>query len=230
MYTIQGHSDTVREVVFSPDGHFLLSCARGEIILWNSSLEKKLKTFTGHTASINSAMFSPDGRFILSGSSDNTIRLWEIENCKCIRVFKGHTNAVNSVTFSPDMRFILSGSKDKTIRLWELVWDYEFPEISDWDEGARPYLEIFLTLHTPYAKKLSKKDKPSEQEIQFAISRCSRNWLGFYIKPKWGKEDFRKLIRELQYRGYGWLRPEGVRKKLEEMTAKWKGPPPLPGQ
>jgi len=46
--------------------------------------------------------------------------------------------------------------------------------------------------------------------------------------PKWNEGDSQQLIRELQYRGYGWLRPEGVRKKLEEMTANWQGQRPLP--
>jgi hypothetical protein len=27
-----------------------------------------------------------------------------------------------------------------------------------------------------------------------------------------------KLLQELRYRGYGWLKPEGVRKKLEELS------------
>jgi len=49
-------------------------------------------------------------------------------------------------------------------------------------------------------------------------------------KPVWNDRDFNELLKELQYRGYGWLRPEGVRKKLEEMTANWQGLPPLPGQ
>jgi len=37
---------------------------------------------------------------------------------------------------------------------------------------------------------------------------------------QWNEEDFNGLIRNLQNHGYGWLRPEGVRKKLEEMTKK----------
>ena len=48
-------------------------------------------------------------------------------------------------------------------------------------------------------------------------------------KPAWNDEDFKNLLKELLHHGYGWLRPEGVRKKLEEMTANWTGPPPLPG-
>lgn len=113
-----------------------------------------------------------------------------------------------SVCISPDGRWALSGSPDKTLRLWELDWDYEFPGPADWHEGARPYLEIFLTLHCPHGED--------------GISRVG--------KPQWNDEDFKKLLKDLQCRGYGWLRPEGVRRKLEEMTRNWTGPPPLPGE
>ncbi len=48
-------------------------------------------------------------------------------------------------------------------------------------------------------------------------------------KPTWTEDDFRNLLQKLGYAGYGWLRPGGVRKKLEEMATSWIGPPPLPG-
>jgi hypothetical protein len=34
----------------------------------------------------------------------------------------------------------------------------------------------------------------------------------------WNEDDFNDLINDLRNRGYGWLRPEGVRSKLEKMT------------
>jgi hypothetical protein len=95
---------------------------------------------------------------------------------------------------------------DKTIRLWELVWDYEFPGWADLDDGARPSLEIFLTIHC----------------------QCGKDGISPARKPTWTEDDFQKLLTDLQYRGYGWLRPEGVRKKLEEMAANSQGPPALP--
>jgi len=38
-------------------------------------------------------------------------------------------------------------------------------------------------------------------------------------KPTWTDEDFEKLIYTLGCAGYGWLRPEGVKQKLEQMAA-----------
>ena len=46
---------------------------------------------------------------------------------------------------------------------------------------------------------------------------------------KTGRALLSDLLEELKVRGYGWLRPEGVRQKLEEMTANWTGPPLLVG-
>lgn len=84
-------------------------------------------------------------------------------------------------------------------------WDYVFPDAADWDEGARPHLDIFLSLH-----RRLKDDGPTLVD-----------------QPQWNDDDFGQLITQLQHRGFGWLRPEGVRRELEKMTANWQGPPPL---
>ena len=34
----------------------------------------------GHTNVVTSVGFSPDGKFIVSGSSDNTVRVWDANN------------------------------------------------------------------------------------------------------------------------------------------------------
>ncbi|MEW6615674.1 MAG: caspase family protein [Thermodesulfobacteriota bacterium] len=75
----------------------------------------------GHTGGIKSVTFSPDGRYALSGSTDHTLKLWEISTGREMRTFTGHTNNVASVAFSPDGRYALSGSEDKTLKLWDIA-------------------------------------------------------------------------------------------------------------
>ncbi|BBC22282.1 multi-sensor hybrid histidine kinase [Pseudanabaena sp. ABRG5-3] len=74
----------------------------------------------GHDNSVVSVSFSSDGKTLASGSTDKTIKLWNLETGKEIRTLKGHDNYVNSVSFSPDGKTLASGSTDKTIKLWNL--------------------------------------------------------------------------------------------------------------
>jgi WD40 repeat protein len=189
--------------------------------LWDLATGRNVRTLTGHAAAVTSVGISLDGRWAVSGSDDKTLRLWELATGKCLRTFEGHTELVNSVSISADGRWALSGSEDTTLRLWELDWEWEFPPAADWDEGARPYLESFLNLHTPYAGEIPRDHTPSEDEILLSLLHRG--------KPFWNEQEFDSLIRQLQYAGYGWLRPDGVKRKLEEMSAHWTGPPPLPG-
>jgi WD40 repeat protein len=39
---------------------------------------KELRTFRGHSDAVYSVAFLPDGRTALSGSSDGTLKLWDL--------------------------------------------------------------------------------------------------------------------------------------------------------
>ncbi|MEI2423182.1 caspase family protein [Arthrospira platensis SPKY2] len=75
--------------------------------------------FQGHQDAVWAVAFSPDGQTIVSSSSDNTVRLWNLEGQQ-IEELRGHQNQVNAVAFSPDGQIIASGSSDNTVRLWNL--------------------------------------------------------------------------------------------------------------
>ncbi|KIJ26367.1 hypothetical protein M422DRAFT_272569 [Sphaerobolus stellatus SS14] len=76
-------------------------------------------TLTGHQAGINSVSFSPDREKVVSGSSDQTIRIWNAHTGELVSgPFQGHTGRVSSVAFSPDGERVVSGSDDQTIRIW----------------------------------------------------------------------------------------------------------------
>ena len=211
MRTFEGNIGSVYSVYLSTNNQFaLLGSWDKTLKLWEVATGQCLRTFEGHTGSVSSVCLSADERFALSGSRDKTLKLWEVATGLCLRTFEGHTDTVNSICLSADSRFALSGSRDKTLKLWVLLWELEERQAANWDEGARPYLENFLTQHTLYAATLPEDRKPSDEEITLALTRRGT--------PTWTEEDFQKLLYTLGCAGYGWLRPEGVRKQLEAMA------------
>jgi small GTP-binding protein len=73
----------------------------------------------GHSQSILAIAWSPDGRYIVTGSSDGTIRQWEVSSGRCLRTLEGHAGDVRSVAWHADGRHILSGGSDRSVRLWD---------------------------------------------------------------------------------------------------------------
>jgi len=75
----------------------------------------------GHLKYVTCTAFSSNGKYVLTGSKDNTIKLWNIENGKEIRSFNQHTNKINSVSFSADGTKILSSSADNTAIIFDVL-------------------------------------------------------------------------------------------------------------
>jgi WD40 repeat protein len=63
--------------------------------------------------------FSPDGKQVASGSSDESVKLWNIETGTCESTMTRHSGSVSSVVFSADGQWVVSGSMGRTIRLWD---------------------------------------------------------------------------------------------------------------
>jgi hypothetical protein len=75
---LTGHTNTVNEVAFSPDGQ-LLATASGDhtVRLWDTATgQPHGQPLTGHTDTVIGVAFSPDGKLLATGSVDKTVRLW----------------------------------------------------------------------------------------------------------------------------------------------------------
>ena len=67
-----------------------------------------------------SVAFAPNGQSIVSGSTDKTLRLWDLQGNPIGQPFRGHDDSIWLVAFAPNGQSIVSGSDDKTLRLWDL--------------------------------------------------------------------------------------------------------------
>jgi WD40 repeat protein len=79
MKPLEGHTNWVTSVGFSPDGTHIVSGSYDKTIrIWDVRTgEEVMKPLEGHTGSVASVGFSPDGTHIMSGSYDMTIRIWD---------------------------------------------------------------------------------------------------------------------------------------------------------
>ncbi|WP_088243040.1 serine/threonine-protein kinase [Calothrix rhizosoleniae] len=79
-------------------------------------------TLKGHASMVHTVAISPNGEIFASGSSDNTVKLWQLKNRKLLRKlggwFAGHSSMIHSLAFSPNGKILASASWDETIKLW----------------------------------------------------------------------------------------------------------------
>ncbi len=71
-------------------------------------------TLTGHADGVNSLAVA-DGK-LFSGSSDGTIKVWDLETNRCLYTLTGHADGVRSLAVADGKLF--SGSSDCTIKVW----------------------------------------------------------------------------------------------------------------
>ena len=83
----------------------------------------------------SSVAFSPDGSRIVSGSTNGTLRVWDVATGEELAELKGHEMYVTSVAFSPDGSRIVS-SGDNTVRVWDAATGEELAVL----EGHGMYL------------------------------------------------------------------------------------------
>lgn len=219
--SLQGHTSAVTILQVSPNGKRLLTGAnRGSVNpqldntlrLWDLESGRELRQLQGHTMGICAASLSPDWRWLVSSSLDRTIRLWDLTSGACVHVLHTSEAPAQVLALSPNGRWLVAGGPENILQVWELDWELRAREQADWDEGARPELQQFLLDHIPYARS---EPLPSGRDFlpQKALPYLVRQGM-----PVWSKEDFQHLLRQLQYVGYGWLRPEGIQAQLETMV------------
>jgi len=127
----KGHRDTVRDVVFSPDGRFLASggdCVDRTIRIWDLETKAQVHVLEAQTDRVNTLTFSADGKLLASGSTDGVVRFWDITNGVQLATLK-HQAKVYGLAFTPNGSRLATACADNTIRLWDVVTRQEVAEL-----------------------------------------------------------------------------------------------------
>jgi WD40 repeat protein len=118
---LQGHTDRVQGLAFSPDGKLLVSGSRDNTIrFWDAESGEPRGMLAGHTDHIHCVAFSPNGQ-MLASSGHETIRLWHVEKREPIAILpRTIVQEDYSLAFHPDGKHLVAGSDLRMLFVWDL--------------------------------------------------------------------------------------------------------------
>lgn len=110
------------ETALHSDGHSIaLTFMGAPVTIFDVQTWETTREFYGHGSIQYTADFSADGRWLLTGSVDNELRLWNMEDGSEIRHMSGLNSAqIVGLIRSPDGRTALSQQLNGPLTLWDI--------------------------------------------------------------------------------------------------------------
>ena len=125
-FILDGHSTTVNDVAFSPDGTRMATASEDTTArIWETGSGKDLLILSGQASSMTNVAFSPDGTLVATASFDGLVKVWDTFAVSSgeqeLFTLAGHASEVSDLVFSPDGQRLATTSIDGTIKVWDLT-------------------------------------------------------------------------------------------------------------
>src|SRR5262249_39209861 len=106
-----------RAITFTPNSRCIIVADDGAVTLYEAATSKVRRRYKLSTSAVAT---SPDGGFLAAGTTDGTVKLFDLRDAKDIASFEGDRGKVCSLTSSGDATTLLSGGAEGTILMWDL--------------------------------------------------------------------------------------------------------------
>ncbi|CAK9229528.1 unnamed protein product [Sphagnum troendelagicum] len=116
--SLGGPKGQVHALAVSEDGLLFAGTQDGTILEWKfnpiTNFFEPAASLSGHSGPVITLLFI--GNRLYSGSTDKSIRIWDIGSGQCLQTLEGHSDVVMDLLCWE--QFLLSCSLDGTIRVW----------------------------------------------------------------------------------------------------------------
>jgi WD40 repeat protein len=129
----RGNYGELASLAYSPDGRYLASGGKGNVVLWDAETGKNLCTLNGYSDEVRGLAFSPDGKCLAACGRRSTIEVWDMASLLRGRIahrparpnqqkgaLPAHEDQVFCLALTPDSLTLASGGADETVRLWDI--------------------------------------------------------------------------------------------------------------
>lgn len=109
------YNDCERRPFIETNQGFVFGTSSGLINIWNRS---SIKSLIGHTNNVLSLIKLTNGH-IASSSSDQTIRIWDLESMECVKIYATHDEYITKIIELQDGCIASSSLCSNTIEIWD---------------------------------------------------------------------------------------------------------------
>ena len=122
---LEGHTDYVTSLTWSPDGALLASGSRDSAVrVWDARTQRCVSILRGHSELVLAVAFSPDGSLLASAGSDRNVRLWDLaaEAPAASLVDPKKNCYTTGLAWSPDGRLLAAARwPENVVRVWDVA-------------------------------------------------------------------------------------------------------------
>lgn len=177
--TFDGHDNAVLALKLRDD---ILVSGSGDstMCIWSLPTGEVIRRINIYQSGVSCLQYN--GRFLISGSTDNSAKIYDIDQNIEIAVLEGHTNLIRSiqVTFDKnnEVKTVVTGSYDGCVRIWE-----QMPDPQHWRTQQLITIDAFHTdedMHpdnaNDYSNRISSIDFDAKRLICSGHGPIIRFW------------------------------------------------------
>lgn len=118
VHKLQGHSDWVRTVDYSPDGRILASAGNDrQIIFWDAATGVQLDVLALQPAAIAAIRFANSGRYLAAAGFEAPVRVYDTQSKQMLAAANGPCADLRALTFSSDDQLLAVGGRCGSLRI-----------------------------------------------------------------------------------------------------------------